>query len=162
MGRNFIHSCFTVPQFRSIQNPVVVIKGHVDDEFIINIRLRFILSLHNTYQKSNMMATTRATPSGSRFGIQVKGPLATYQATGRTKSHWKRNYSDTRSQSLPEMALFLADAAPGTVEAPPVAIIVAAIGVSAGVLAIPFLLKPGIDAAEKMQERDAKSGRWRK
>lgn len=109
-----------------------------------------------------MMATTRATPSGSRFGKQVKGPLATYQATGRTKSHWKRNYSDTRSQSLPEMALFLADAAPGTVEAPPVAIIVAAVGVSAGVLAIPFLLKPGIDAAEKMQERDAKSGRWRK
>lgn len=109
-----------------------------------------------------MMATTRASPSGSRFGMQVKGPLATYQAMGRTKSHWKRNCSDTRSHSLPEMALFLADAAPGTVEAPPVAIIIAAIGVSAGVLAIPFLLKPGIDAAEKMQERDAKSGRWRK
>ncbi len=65
-------------------------------------------------------------------------------------------------QSLPEMAMFLADAAPGTVEAPPVAIIVAAVGVTAGVLAIPYLLKPGIDAAEKMQERDSKSGRWRK
>ena len=50
----------------------------------------------------------------------------------------------------------------GDVEAPNGALIVAAIGVSAAVLLVPFLLRPGIDAAEKMQERDAKSGRWRK
>lgn len=50
----------------------------------------------------------------------------------------------------------------GDVEAPNGALVVAAIGVSAAVLLVPFLLRPGIDAAEKMQERDAKSGRWRK
>jgi hypothetical protein len=53
-------------------------------------------------------------------------------------------------------------AAAGDVEAPNGALIAAALGVSALVLLIPFALKPGIDAAEKMQERDLKSGRWRK
>lgn len=43
--------------------------------------------------------------------------------------------------------------AAGDVEAPNGALIAAALGVSALVLLIPFALRPGIDAAEKMQER---------
>jgi len=44
-------------------------------------------------------------------------------------------------------------AAAGDVEAPSGALLAAALGISALVLLIPFALKPGIDAAEQMQER---------
>lgn len=57
-----------------------------------------------------------------------------------------------RAVSL-EDAVYTYLAAAGDVEAPNGALIVAALGISAVVLLIPFALKPGIDAAEKMQER---------
>jgi len=52
-----------------------------------------------------------------------------------------------------EDAIYTYIAAAGDVEAPNGALIAAAIGISALVLLIPFALRPGIDAAEKMQER---------
>jgi hypothetical protein len=56
----------------------------------------------------------------------------------------------------------VSEPAPGAVEAPISAIVVSAVIVTAAMLGISFLLKPGTDAAAEMQERDAKSGRWRK
>lgn len=53
--------------------------------------------------------------------------------------------------------------APGTVEAPISAVVASTIIISAAVLlGVTFALKPGTDAAIKMQERDSKTGRWRK
>lgn len=53
-------------------------------------------------------------------------------------------------------------AAPGSVDAPIGAIIGGAVLVTAASLLLSLGLKPGTDAAIKMQERDAKSGRYRK
>lgn len=57
----------------------------------------------------------------------------------------------------------LAASDPGSVDAPLSALVGGAILVTiGGGLLIPLLLKPGTDAAIDMQQRDSKSGRWRK
>jgi hypothetical protein len=64
----------------------------------------------------------------------------------------------------PSVIADLADqVAPGSVEAPISAVVASTIVISAAVLlGVTFALKPGTDAAIKMQERDSKTGRWRK
>lgn len=59
----------------------------------------------------------------------------------------------TRALALPEL-LQLAAVAPGTVDAPIGAVIGGAVVVTAGALLLTVALKPGIEASEKMQERD--------
>lgn len=55
----------------------------------------------------------------------------------------------------------LADAAPGDVDAPVGAVVVGALVVTAASLLIVQGLKPGTDAAEKIFDRDSKTGRRR-
>ena len=71
---------------------------------------------------------------------------------GVRRQHTIRRGQRHHALSL-EDAVYTYIAAAGDVEAPNGALIAAALGVSALVLLIPFALKPGIDAAEKMQER---------
>lgn len=55
--------------------------------------------------------------------------------------------------------MLLAEAKPGEVDAPIWVIGAAAIVVTLAALATTFLLKPGMEASEEMQERDSK--KWR-
>lgn len=78
-------------------------------------------------------------------------PTRQSRRSGR-RQYPARNTESLRAVSL-EDAVYTYIAAAGDVEAPNGALIAAALGISALVLLIPFALRPGIDAAEKMQER---------
>jgi hypothetical protein len=72
-----------------------------------------------------------------------------------------RTATKTRALSVDPLFL-LAEGAPGTVDAPLPVVAGAAILVSAAALLVfTFGLKPGTDAAIEMQQRDARSGRFR-
>jgi len=85
-------------------------------------------------------------------------------ATGIIKN--AKRSTTVKSLQVTEVHWFVTAAAgvpePGAVEAPVSALVISAVIVTAVMLGITVLLKPGTDAAAEMQERDAKSGRWRK
>lgn len=67
-----------------------------------------------------------------------------------------------RPAAMADVGMLLAEAGkPGSVDAPIGVIIGAAVVVTIASLLSGYLLKPGADAAEKIFERDAKSGRKR-
>lgn len=109
------------------------------------------------------IGATRAFDPGS-LGLYMPRFTSVVRATKTTKRS-----TMVKSLQATEVYYWLAAAPPptgvsepGTVEAPVSAIVISAVIVTAAMLGISFLLKPGTDAAAEMQERDAKSGRWRK
>ncbi|KAL4537989.1 hypothetical protein Ndes2526B_g04160 [Nannochloris sp. 'desiccata'] len=69
------------------------------------------------------------------------------------------------AKALPDVSFIfdIAEGAPGTVDAPlPVVAGLAVVVSAAALLFFSLGLKPGADAASEMQQRDSKSGRFRK
>ena len=92
--------------------------------------------------------------------MTVAGNVARRTGNQTPRRMARSHVAETRALPVDRALLFLAEV--GDVEAPPATLFVAAAIATLAVLLVPFGLKGGTDAASEMQERDAKSGRWRK
>lgn len=104
-------------------------------------------------------------PARARATLPVSG-LQTSRSTfsaAWTRRPFHRHIGRVASVDPSVIAELADQVAPGSVEAPISAVVASTIVISAAILlGVTFALKPGTDAAIKMQERDSKTGRWRK